>query len=384
MNEKELFELEAMIQREAGLNPELKRLWNELEEMRVTPDSDIPEQEFLFEINGIPCFPLGELSAVCGRAKSGKTYFASLLMAACMKPEVMGIKRRSDQPLNVLWYDTEQSQATTQRILKDRIMGLTGDYPAEKFEIFNARCKPWSERQALLEAAIMKFKPQLVVLDGVRDLTDDINSNTRSQNVIERLMIAAQKHNCCIVCLIHQNKSLEDRSMRGSLGGELLNKAFEVFEVVNRDEVFSVEQVYSRMDRIKDKFIFALDEKGMPVAQDAIRSNYMSETAPQQETPRTARPQFNETYVKEVKKGGFVEFDDVKLFGDALRTGSRLNNTQLRKRVEQLSGIATTQLYYAVFYKARDRGIITGTLEGDGIMRYGLTAVAGASPYGAV
>lgn len=391
MDERQIFQLEGEIQQKAGLDPELAKQWDELERMRITPDTEIPPMEFLFEMDGKPCFPLGELSALSGRAKSGKTYFASLLMAASFRSELMGIRRVSGQPLHVLWYDTEQGLASTQLILRSRILPLIHPpqglpdarggtpFPAERFEIFNARCKLWNERQGLLEAAIDKFKPQLVVLDGLRDLTDDINSNTRSQNVVERLMKSAQENRCCILCLIHQNKSLEDRSMRGSLGGELLNKAFEVYEVVNQDEVFSVEQRTSRNGRIRQKYHFRLDRDGMPV--------YMGfqETSPKVQGPGsrpptaegkdagTPRPKFNEDYVKTVKDNGFVEFDDVRLFADALKGGQRLNESQLRQRVEALSGITTPPLYYAVFRKARERGIITGVLAPDGVMRYSYT-----------
>lgn len=391
MDEQQIFQLEGEIQQKAGLDPDLAKQWDELERMRITPDTEIPPMEFLFEIDGKPCFPLGELSALSGRAKSGKTYFASLLMAACFRPEVMGIRRISDQPLHVLWYDTEQGLASTQLILKSRILPLIhpprplpdtdGEtvFPAAHFEIFNARCKLWNERQGLLEAAIDKFKPQLVILDGIRDLTDDINSNTRSQNVMERLMKSAQENRCCILCLIHQNKSLEDRSMRGSLGGELLNKAFEVYEIVNQDEVFSVEQRISRNGRIRQKYHFRLDKNGMPVYvgfQEAGAKAQGSGSKLQASDGRSTgmpRPKFNEDYVKEVKENGFVEFNDVKLFADALKDGQRLNDNQLRQRVKELSGITTPPLYYAVFYKARDRGIITGVLENDGIMRYSYT-----------
>lgn len=391
MDEQQIFQLEGEIQQKAGLDPDLAKQWDELEKMRITPDTEIPPIEFLFEIDGKPCFPLGELSALSGRAKSGKTYFASLLMAACFRPEVMGIRRISDQPLHVLWYDTEQGLASTQLILKSRILPLIhpprplpdadGEtaFPAAHFEIFNARCKLWNERQGLLEAAIDKFKPQLVILDGIRDLTDDINSNTRSQNVMERLMKSAQENRCCILCLIHQNKSLEDRSMRGSLGGELLNKAFEVYEIVNQDEVFSVEQRISRNGRIRQKYHFRLDKYGMPVYMGFQKAGTKAQgsgsklQASDGRSTGMPRPKFNEDYVKEVKENGFVEFNDVKLFADALKDGQRLNDNQLRQRVKELSGITTPPLYYAVFYKARDRGIITGVLENDGIMRYSYT-----------
>ena len=50
-------------------------------ENRITPESKVPEMDFLFRMFGTPCFPRGELVAVAGKAKSGKTFFLSLLMS---------------------------------------------------------------------------------------------------------------------------------------------------------------------------------------------------------------------------------------------------------------------------------------------------------------
>ena len=49
---------------------------------RILPSSDIPPHDFLFTWHDIPCFARGELVAVTGKAKSGKTYLNSILMAS--------------------------------------------------------------------------------------------------------------------------------------------------------------------------------------------------------------------------------------------------------------------------------------------------------------
>ena len=64
-----------------------------LEEHRVTVHMDLPQMEPLFRYNGIPCFFRGELTGVAGKAKSGKTYFTSVLMACCVKSGILGIER---------------------------------------------------------------------------------------------------------------------------------------------------------------------------------------------------------------------------------------------------------------------------------------------------
>ena len=50
-----------------------------LDKRRITPDKVLPTMQFLFRLFGSPCLPRGELVAVTGKAKSGKTFVTSLL-----------------------------------------------------------------------------------------------------------------------------------------------------------------------------------------------------------------------------------------------------------------------------------------------------------------
>ena len=104
--------------------PKTDKKLQRLEQRRITPNSLIPKRRFLFEMFDKPCFARGELVGITGRAKSGKTFFTSMLMALGVCTEVMGIRRIEPKPLRVLWMDTEQSEESTQEILCDRIMKL--------------------------------------------------------------------------------------------------------------------------------------------------------------------------------------------------------------------------------------------------------------------
>ena len=98
----------------------------QLEKLRITSGSEIPPHEFLYTWNEVPCFARGELVAVTGKAKSGKTYLNSILMAAAGAQEpnpshagridgdpFLGLKRIREEPLRVVWIDTEQSEDST-------------------------------------------------------------------------------------------------------------------------------------------------------------------------------------------------------------------------------------------------------------------------------
>ena len=56
-----------------------------LESYRITSDKQLKPIEFVYRVFGKPCFPRGELVAVTGKAKSGKTLLNSMLMACCVR-----------------------------------------------------------------------------------------------------------------------------------------------------------------------------------------------------------------------------------------------------------------------------------------------------------
>ena len=106
-----------------------------LEALRITRDKELPPMHFLFRIFGKPCFPRGELVAVTGKAKSGKTLFNTLLMACCANSQALQVRRNPPEaadtdappepaPIRVLWFDTEQSEQSTQDILKNRLLRM--------------------------------------------------------------------------------------------------------------------------------------------------------------------------------------------------------------------------------------------------------------------
>ena len=124
---------------------------DELYKERITPETDLPPMQPLFEMFDVPCFYRGELVADCGKAKSGKTFFLSIVMAGCLTQKALALRRfcptemteiTEMKPLRVLWIDTEQSQQSTQEILRDRIIPLAENNspaeiisPAERAEI---------------------------------------------------------------------------------------------------------------------------------------------------------------------------------------------------------------------------------------------------------
>ena len=150
MNENEMSQLDAELEHageETALSPQMLLL----EQLRITPEKELPKMDFLFRLFDKPCFPRRELVAITGKAKSGKTFVTSMLMAVGSQEgsiNQLPLKRIREEPLHVLWYDTEQSDESTQDILKNRIMKLAADkHGLAQADLFDAENNSWSTRR---------------------------------------------------------------------------------------------------------------------------------------------------------------------------------------------------------------------------------------------
>ena len=375
MNENVMSQLDAELEHageETVLSPQMLLL----EQLRITPEKQLKPMEFLFRLFGKPCFPRRELVAITGKAKSGKTFVTSMLMACCQVNEVLAFQRICDEPLHVLWYDTEQSDESTQDILKNRIIPMMsygndetaplsssfwGKRPVGPSgrgaggEAFNVRAVEWKQRRALLLEAIKRCKPDLVIVDGIRDLVNDINDGVLAQEVMEELLHLATQHDCCIVCVLHQNKSGEDHNLRGWIGTELMNKAFEVYscEKLLPQRIFSLEQTLTRKYDIEQTMYFEVGDDGLPRGASPLPPSLEGDKRGGQEP----LPKLNQEYIVHEEEGGW-QFDVTRLFLDAMRGEEEVGGSELRNRVMQLSGIAFPFKYNQLLTKALELKLI--------------------------
>ena len=253
-------------------------LFDTIDARRILPSTEITPHEFLFQWNDKPCFARGELVALTGKAKSGKTYVCSILMALAVKRQLMGLQRLQDEPMKVVWIDTEQSADSTQEILCIRIASLIEqEVPENQYFVYNLRPDNWQDRLNLVITCIGLHQPDLVIFDGIRDVVGDINNYQEAQSVLEKMLGVASFYNCCIVCVLHQNKSLEDRTLRGALGTELQNKSYETYECQKDPDtrLFTMRQIATRKYDITHKLEFTVNQEGLPVEEakgdEAIR-----------------------------------------------------------------------------------------------------------------
>ncbi len=227
----------------------------------------------------------GNILTVQGRAKTYKTFLVSGMVAAALD-EGLGMSGTRDVS-RVLYIDTEQSDAHTQIVLKRiyRLLDMPLDTEDDSIIMLALRKENATERLSYAVQAIEELRPDLVVIDGVRDLVADFNSIDESSKVVGKLMELSASNNCAIVTIIHQNKG--DNNARGHLGTELMNKSETVLQVVRDKSVATVAPVHCRNIEV-DEFSFTVID-GLPQLCDKPK-----DAEKFQESEKTFTPYFRD------------------------------------------------------------------------------------------
>lgn len=353
----------------------------QLDKFRIMSDTDVPPEDFLMRLFGKPCFPRRDLSAITGTEKCGKTFFSSMLMACCAEKNVLELERIRDEPLKVMWYDTEQSRQSTKSILTQRVYQMAEQVKVrdetlleKQYYVFNVRACTCQERMDYLIAGIEAYHPDMVIIDNVSDLLPCINDPEGSVRVIDQLMQLATQNNCNITIIIHLNRSGEKRNLRGWLGTEILHKAYDVYfcEQIEKTDVFSVEQTFTRKYRIPEQLFYKIDERGLPFI--TAKPNYQPRDAngqyksnkPEAYLIKTEKADsFNQKYIIRNDNNARQpwEWNLRMLFTDALGVFSSLPLETLQDEVMKLSDIKQPKYYDKVFKLAIDQRVIRTTMD---------------------
>ena len=228
-------------------------------------DLSLPTNEprFMFSIGGVPTIPQGELVGIKGRAKMGKSQFEYYLIAVMLASVSRGSVKPMQDHYKILLFDTEQSQVSLKKCCQRALnfAGLPTDKNDNRFLPFFMRPLSIEERRKVIADAVGAEKPDIVFIDGVRDLLQDFNSLDQSNDLIQWLLSLTAEYGCTIVSVLHQNKSKDDGNMRGHLGTELLNKLTDCFEVSKKDGKFLVSCTDSRNVPCAD-LAFSIDAEG--------------------------------------------------------------------------------------------------------------------------
>lgn len=227
----------------------------ELVRQHVIPQGvEIPKPESVFELSGIPVFTKKSISTLIGKAKSGKTTATAWMVAQCL-----------NGGLAVLWIDTEQGEYYGSRT-QWWVLSIAGMERCPNLSYLDLKTLKPTERIKIIEEAIKMFTPDIVIIDGIRDLVFDINDPEESTIVVGHLMRWAEEHDVHVLSILHQNKGNEHA--RGHLGAEMVNKSETVIKVdMDDDRNVVCEPEFTRSEPFTP-FAFTRDGYGMPVLID--------------------------------------------------------------------------------------------------------------------
>jgi len=250
---------------------------NIIAESEIKADEQINyEPHFLSFKNDkfIGIFSKNSMSVVMGKAKSRKTFattcLASYLVGGLQDGYVWAKK------ISILHYDTEQSRFFSQMIIK-RIETLTHQKKCENYRLFAIKRYDIHERKKIIETSIKIFKPDMIIIDGVRDLLLDFNDLRESTSLINWLLMLQDKYNIHIQCIVHVNKA--DTNARGHLGAELMNKCETAIIVEKSDNNQSIIRPCETRGESFKPMILSI-ENGIPYITGFAEENEISQRKP--------------------------------------------------------------------------------------------------------
>lgn len=254
---KVLENLKGVLDASPTVTPLLARAYAEQYDPKAKP----PPDEAVMMIGQAPIAARGNLTVIQGKQKAGKSAVVSSIIGAALrgryaaKGDTLGIEWVDEKhDGTVIHFDTEQSKSdwwglVTRSFIRSGNMQFMSRIVSISLLPFKL-----AERMQVVEEILRdqagKKGVELMVLDGVADLTASPNDEEESRELVARLMSLANKYHIAIVCIIHENPSAENGKTRGHLGSELGRKAFANLRV-DKDQD-SVSTLYGSDMRKRD------------------------------------------------------------------------------------------------------------------------------------
>lgn len=266
----------------------------EIEPYLLDPTVDYPEPFYMLEYNGVPFSTVGGIQAMSGQKKNGKSFVFTMLIAAVLGGDPnrtrvptylpgLTVPQRTIDYLGheprVLYVDTEMEKLNSAKVLR-RVHWLCGwdmKAPNDRFHILWLKTMPkddnvpaYKKRFELIKKAIEALSPDIVFIDGLRDLLQSINDEETAVDILDYLSSTAEERHISIWNALHQNPKAnsdgEDAKMRGWTGTELGNKVSDTLVSIKNKTAsgvtFTVKQVDARGKDLDDWKFEITDDAG--------------------------------------------------------------------------------------------------------------------------
>ena len=267
--------------------------WNKIRPYLLDPRENYPEPYYMLEYNGVPFSKIGGMGAMSGQKKNGKSFVFTQLMAAivgdgCERVQQylpgLRVPERTIEYLGhkprALYIDTEMERLSSAKVMR-RVhwlcdVDMNAPFPEDRFAVLwlknmprNEDKRPYIQRFDLIKTAIEIIQPDVVFIDGLRDLVASINDEEAGTTILDYFGSIAEERNLSIWLALHQNPSrnneVEDAKMRGWIGTELGNKVSDTLVSIKSKTANGVTFTVKQQDaRDKD-----LDDWKFEITDDA-------------------------------------------------------------------------------------------------------------------
>jgi len=215
----------------------------------------------LLYYKGVGMFPRGDIQALMGERKSGKTTVARIFIVAMLTGRYLGFTTKDGAGKRIMIADTEQAPGNVERNTR-RIHRAAGISPYRNNpDLLVLQLRPYGreERLQIVCDEVARFRPDFILLDGIVDVCQDFNDAKESGKAITQLLKLSADYDCAVLCVMHFNKDGE--TARGHLGAELQNKSSETYIVARNGSRAEVTAKYCRNDEIPP-FAFEVETDG--------------------------------------------------------------------------------------------------------------------------
>ena len=267
--------------------------WNRIRPYLLDPRENYPEPYYMLEYNGVPFSKIGGMGAMSGQKKNGKSFVFTELIAAIVgdgcervKQYLPGLRvpERTIEFLGhkprALYIDTEMERLSSAKVMR-RVhwlcdVDMNAPFPEDRFAVLwlknmprNDDKRPYIQRFEIIKTAIEMIQPDVVFIDGLRDLVASINDEEAGTTILDYFGSIAEERNLSIWLALHQNPSrnneVEDAKMRGWIGTELGNKVSDTLVSIKTKTANGVTFTVKQQDaRDKD-----LDDWKFEITDDA-------------------------------------------------------------------------------------------------------------------
>ena len=308
--------------------------WDTLRPYLLDPRENYPEPYHILEFNEVGFGKIGGFGAISGQRKNGKTFLIAQLMAAILGcdgnertkqylPGLVVPDRTLEflgHPPKVLYIDTEMEKLSSAKVLR-RVHWLCGQdtsqpFPGDRFSVLWLKNMPSNDgvavhrkRYDMIRLAVDAIQPDVVFVDGLRDLLSSINDEESITKILNDFGSLAEERNLNIWMALHQNPSRknddDEAKMRGWAGTEFGNKVSDTLVSIKSKTAngvtFTVKQQDAR-DKDMDDWKFEVTEDAGALGVPRIITTGPNLSSKSKEQPEYDDPKQIREWIEKAKE----------------------------------------------------------------------------------